>query len=34
MVSALHSLIAWTPLGIPAFLFVITVVVFIRAPAA
>ncbi len=26
--QALHSLISWTPLGLPAFLFVITVVVF------
>src|SRR5579883_1091455 len=28
MLSALHSLILWTPLGLPAFLFVITLVVF------
>ena len=28
MFDALHGLIAWTPLGLPAFLFVITVVVF------
>ena len=28
MLQALHSLIAWTPLGLPAFLFVITIVVF------
>ena len=28
MFSALHSLILWTPLGLPAFLFVITLVVF------
>ena len=28
MFDALHNLIAWTPLGLPAFLFVITVVVF------
>ena len=28
MFDALHGLVAWTPLGLPAFLFVITVVVF------
>ena len=28
MLDALHSLVAWTPLGLPAFLFVITLVVF------
>ena len=28
MLDALHGLIAWTPLGLPAFLFVITLVVF------
>src|ERR1041385_7085729 len=28
MVDAIHSLIVWTPLGLPAFLFVITTVVF------
>ena len=28
MLDALRNLIAWTPLGLPAFLFVITVVVF------
>lgn len=28
LLDALHGLIAWTPLGLPAFLFVITVVVF------
>src|SRR5580704_14504217 len=28
MLHALHGLAAWTPLGLPAFLFVITVVVF------
>jgi regulator of sigma E protease len=28
MLDALHSLIAWTPMGLPAFLFVITLVVF------
>jgi regulator of sigma E protease len=28
MLSALHSLAVWTPLGLPAFLFVITLVVF------
>lgn len=28
MLEALHGLIAWTPLGLPAFLFVITLVVF------
>src|ERR1700758_1599685 len=28
MLEALRGLIAWTPLGLPAFLFVITVVVF------
>src|ERR1700743_538537 len=28
MLDALRSLVAWTPLGLPAFLFVITVVVF------
>jgi regulator of sigma E protease len=28
MLGALHSLVLWTPLGLPAFLFVITVVVF------
>src|SRR6185295_5786740 len=30
MLDAIHSLIAWTPLGLPAFLFVITLVVFIH----
>jgi regulator of sigma E protease len=28
MLDAIHSLISWTPLGLPAFLFVITLVVF------
>ncbi len=28
MFQALHNLVAWTPLGLPAFLFVITLVVF------
>src|SRR5579863_3637615 len=28
MLDAIHSLIAWTPMGLPAFLFVITLVVF------
>src|SRR6185312_4921372 len=28
MFDALHGLVSWTPLGLPAFLFVITVVVF------
>src|SRR5579872_3808979 len=28
MLDALRSLVLWTPLGLPAFLFVITVVVF------
>src|ERR1700749_3211852 len=28
MLDALHSLVQWTPLGLPAFLFVITLVVF------
>src|SRR6201986_854936 len=28
MFDALHGLVAWTPLGLPAFLFVITLVVF------
>ncbi|HKQ09617.1 MAG TPA: RIP metalloprotease RseP [Rhizomicrobium sp.] len=28
MLDAIHGLIAWTPLGLPAFLFVITLVVF------
>ena len=28
MLQALHSLMSWTPLGLPAFLFVITMVVF------
>src|ERR1700712_850233 len=28
MLGALHNLISWTPLGLPAFLFVITLVVF------
>ena len=28
MLDALHGLVAWTPLGLPAFLFVITLVVF------
>src|ERR1700748_2460262 len=28
MLNALQGLISWTPLGLPAFLFVITVVVF------
>ena len=26
MLDAIHSLIAWTPMGLPAFLFVITLV--------
>ena len=30
MLDAIRSLIAWTPLGLPAFLFVITLVVFIH----
>ena len=30
MFTALHNLVAWTPLGLPAFLFVITLVVFIH----
>ena len=30
MFTALHNLMAWTPLGLPAFLFVITLVVFIH----
>ncbi|HEY2010728.1 MAG TPA: hypothetical protein VGH23_17195 [Rhizomicrobium sp.] len=28
MLEAIRGLIAWTPLGLPAFLFVITLVVF------
>src|SRR5258705_9047307 len=28
MLDAIHGLISWTPLGLPAFLFVITLVVF------
>ena len=28
MFDAIHGLISWTPLGLPAFLFVITLVVF------
>src|SRR6201996_1044538 len=28
MLEAIHGLLAWTPLGLPAFLFVITLVVF------
>src|SRR5215510_14249372 len=28
MLDAIRSLVAWTPLGLPAFLFVITLVVF------
>ena len=28
MIDAIRNLMAWTPLGLPAFLFVITVVVF------
>src|ERR1700761_4928873 len=30
MLSALQGLVSWTPLGLPAFLFVITLVVFIH----
>ena len=30
MLDALHGLISWTPLGLPAFLFVITLVVFVH----
>src|SRR6266478_762302 len=28
MLDAIHGLISWTPMGLPAFLFVITLVVF------
>lgn len=30
MLDALHGLVTWTPLGLPAFLFVITLVVFVH----
>src|SRR6201999_1863623 len=30
MLEAIHGLLAWTPLGLPAFLFVITLVVFVH----